>query len=203
MSELPTSVRAVVGLAATFVDRVRKLPQEAPELPVQLVSGAMQLSLRLQQELATLIARGDEVLGQMHDAPDDPPAWATFDDPPADAEDVSEADVILIVEDDVEPEPGSAEPAAPVPPVAKKTPTKKAPAKRAAAKKAPAKKAPAKKVPVKKAPAKKAAVKKAPAKKAAPVTQGEAAVEEALVRAMPGEAMAQSAFDRTPDPLQE
>ena len=175
---LPGPLRAAIGLAATASDEARKLPERALELPMLAVSSALQMSLRAQQRYARLTARGDEVLrGQPSD---DPPAWATFDDPVA-ASDLHDtafdrmdgqalpdlrsfADLFAVADPD-EPEP----------PVADRADNSagKPPARKAAARKTPAKKSPAK-TPVKPAakqaaagtPAKKTAATKSPAKKA-------------------------------------
>ena len=42
---------------------VRALPEDIPALPVSLVGNAMRLSMKVQQEIATLATRGDELLG--------------------------------------------------------------------------------------------------------------------------------------------
>ena len=84
MSQLPTPVRAAIGLAATLLDRLRQVPDDAPEVPVQIVGAAMQLSLRVQQQFATLVARGDAVLAQIRGTSDEAPSWARFDAPPPD-----------------------------------------------------------------------------------------------------------------------
>ncbi|MGN6605876.1 MAG: hypothetical protein ACTHMS_02535 [Jatrophihabitans sp.] len=78
--QLPSPVRAAVGLVALAADEARRLPDRAVELPMLAVSTALQASLRAQQRWAALTARGDEVL---HGRPttDEPPPWATFDDP--------------------------------------------------------------------------------------------------------------------------
>lgn len=89
MPNIPTPIRAALGLAATAVDEARKLPETLPQavstVPLRAVSTAMQASLKLQQHLATLSARGDEVLSQLRGRPTEPPGWATFDDSPAHA----------------------------------------------------------------------------------------------------------------------
>jgi hypothetical protein len=86
MSNLPTSIRAVLGLAATAVEEARKLPHTLPTvaatIPMVAASTAMQLSLRVQQQIATFAARGDEVLSHMRGTSAEAPAWATFDDEP-------------------------------------------------------------------------------------------------------------------------
>jgi hypothetical protein len=78
-------MRATIGLIALLTEEARNLPDRAIELPMLAVSSALQMSLRAQQRYAALTARGDEVLGRGH-ITDEPPAWATFDDPvPADS----------------------------------------------------------------------------------------------------------------------
>jgi hypothetical protein len=87
MANIPTPIRAALGLAATAVDEARKLPETLPQavstVPLRAVSTAMQASLKLQQRLATLSARGDEVLSQLRGRSPEPPSWATFDESPA------------------------------------------------------------------------------------------------------------------------
>src|SRR6185503_16708968 len=82
MATLPTPLRAVLGLAATALDEARKLPETLPQAPVVAVSTAMQVSLRVQQRIAELGARGDEVLSQLRGTSSEPPEWATFDEAP-------------------------------------------------------------------------------------------------------------------------
>jgi hypothetical protein len=82
--QVPGPVRAFVGLLAATAEEAKHLPDRAIELPMLAVSTALQMSLRAQQRYARLAARGDEVINR-RPATDDPPAWATFDDPvPAD-----------------------------------------------------------------------------------------------------------------------
>ncbi len=80
---LPPSVRAAAGLAARTLDEARALPRRLVSLPVLMAGAAMQASLRLQQEYAGLVARGDELLVNLRGGGDDAPPWATFDDDPA------------------------------------------------------------------------------------------------------------------------
>ena len=81
---IPPPLRAVAGLAAVAIDSARKLPEQLVGLPVLAVSAALQVSLKAQQRYAELVARGDEVLGQLRGA-EEAPAWARFDDEPAGA----------------------------------------------------------------------------------------------------------------------
>jgi hypothetical protein len=80
MPQLPTPFRAAVGLVATAVEEARRLPDKAIELPMLAVSTALQMSLRAQQRYASLAARGDDVLNHREPS-DEPPPWATFDEP--------------------------------------------------------------------------------------------------------------------------
>jgi hypothetical protein len=84
MPTLPTPIRAALGLAATAVDEARKLPETLPQavttVPMIAMSTAMQASLRMQQHIATLAARGDEVLTRLRGTSSEAPSWATFDD---------------------------------------------------------------------------------------------------------------------------
>jgi hypothetical protein len=91
MPSLPTPFRAALGLVATALDEARNLPDKAIELPMLVVSTALQLSLRAQQHYARLTARGDEVLSQRA-VGDDAPPWATFDEPAATPTAVTSAD---------------------------------------------------------------------------------------------------------------
>ena len=78
--QLPMPLRAALGLAAETVENARRLPDRAIELPMLAVSTALQMSLRAQQRYAMLAARGDELLNRREPG-DEPPPWATFDDP--------------------------------------------------------------------------------------------------------------------------
>ena len=77
---LPLPVRVAAGLLATGIDVVRSLPEEIPAIPVALVGNAMRLSMKVQQEIAALATRGDELLGGVVGAPQENPSWAKFDD---------------------------------------------------------------------------------------------------------------------------
>lgn len=84
MLNIPIPIRAALGLAATAVEEARKLPETLPQavttVPVVAVSVAMRASMRMQQRIATLAAKGDQVLSEFRGTPSEPPAWATFDD---------------------------------------------------------------------------------------------------------------------------
>jgi hypothetical protein len=79
MKPLPLPVRIAAGLAVTAVERARLLPQQLAGLPVTVVSEALQLSMRLQQQVTELAIKGDDVLSGMR-PPEEEPEWATFDE---------------------------------------------------------------------------------------------------------------------------
>jgi hypothetical protein len=76
--EIPEVVRAVAGLAAAMLDEARKLPETLPGLPVRIIGLAMQQAMKVQQQYAGLVARGDELFTGLRG--EDEPGLATFDD---------------------------------------------------------------------------------------------------------------------------
>jgi len=90
---LPIGIRVAAGLVGTAIDRLGTLPQELPAIGLSVAGQAFRTSMRIQQELAELAVRGDELLSGLTGRPEEHPAWATFDDAsPADA-DATAADV--------------------------------------------------------------------------------------------------------------
>ena len=79
---LPTPLRVAAGIVASGIALVRSLPEEIPALPVTLVGKAMQLSMKVQQEIADLATKGDELLSGVLGGPQENPPWAQFDDEP-------------------------------------------------------------------------------------------------------------------------
>jgi hypothetical protein len=77
---LPLPVRVAAGILGAGIDLLRALPDDIPAIPVTVVGNAMRLSMKVQQEIAALATRGDELLGGVIGAPQESPAWATFDD---------------------------------------------------------------------------------------------------------------------------
>jgi hypothetical protein len=76
--EIPEVVRAAAGLAATVLDEARKLPETLPGLPVRLIGLAMQHAMKVQQQYAGFVARGDELFTGLRG--EEEPGLATFDD---------------------------------------------------------------------------------------------------------------------------
>jgi hypothetical protein len=79
MTPLPLPLRVVAGIAATAVERARELPEKLVGLPVTVASQAMQLSMRVQQQVTALAIKGDEALAAFRPV-DETPEWATFDE---------------------------------------------------------------------------------------------------------------------------
>ncbi|HWE90122.1 MAG TPA: lipid droplet-associated protein [Pseudonocardiaceae bacterium] len=79
MKPLPLPMRIAAGLAVTAVDQARRLPEKLAELPVTMVSQALQLSMRVQQQVTELAIRGDDLLAGLRPI-EEAPEWARFDE---------------------------------------------------------------------------------------------------------------------------
>ncbi|AOS61671.1 lipid droplet-associated protein [Actinoalloteichus hymeniacidonis] len=79
MTNLPLPVRLAAGLAVAAVEQARRLPEQLAGLPVTVVSQALSLSMRVQQQVTELAIKGDEALSGLR-APEENPEWATFDE---------------------------------------------------------------------------------------------------------------------------
>lgn len=164
---LPAPLKAIAGLTITALEDARHLPVKVSELPSTVLTTLATGSMRVQQQYADWVAKGEEFIGSLREPQAEAPAWATFDEDLPDVDPgprQSQVDAGSSASSRVSNGlgPGSAfdlQDADDLP-VARRAPAKKVgPAKKAA----PAKKsAPAKKA----GPAKKAA----PVKKAAPAT---------------------------------
>lgn len=108
MPSLPPPARAAVGLAARTLEEARRLPQRLLSIPVVAAGAAMQVSLRLQQEYAGLVARGDELILRYGPGPDDTPPWATFDDAPPTPDEPLPPPLDVLEPDDLEGPPADA-----------------------------------------------------------------------------------------------
>ncbi|MEV5299517.1 lipid droplet-associated protein [Amycolatopsis methanolica] len=84
MKPLPLPLRVAAGLAVTAAERARDLPKTLLGLPVTVISGVLQFSMRMQQHVTELAIRGDDALASLRPV-EEAPSWATFDeDLPAD-----------------------------------------------------------------------------------------------------------------------
>lgn len=87
MSNAPYGVRLLVGVAATAVEETLKLPQTILTYPMTFASQVAQLVMKVQQDVADLVIKGDATLENLFPPKDEQPEWATFDeddDAPAD-----------------------------------------------------------------------------------------------------------------------
>ena len=79
MKSLPLPIRVAAGLAVMAVEQARTLPAKIAGLPVTVASQALQVSMRVQQQVTELAIRGDEVLAGLRPV-EETPEWATFDE---------------------------------------------------------------------------------------------------------------------------
>lgn len=86
MATAPYGVRLLVGAAVTAVEETRKLPQTILTYPMTVASQVAHLVMKVQQDVADLVIKGDETIEAMFPPKDEQPEWATFD------EDVDDAD---------------------------------------------------------------------------------------------------------------
>jgi hypothetical protein len=87
MATAPYGVRLLVGAAVTALDETRKLPQTILTYPMTVASQLAQLVMKMQQDVADLVNRGDETLEQLFPPKDEQAEWATFDEDVDDADD--------------------------------------------------------------------------------------------------------------------
>lgn len=79
MRSLPLPLRVAAGLAASAVEHARDLPAKLAGLPVTVASQALQMSMRVQQQVTELAIKGDEALAGLRPV-EETPEWATFDE---------------------------------------------------------------------------------------------------------------------------
>lgn len=80
MATAPYGVRLLVGAAVTAIEETRKLPQNILMYPMTVASQLAHLVMKMQQDVADLVNKGDETLDQLFPPKDEQPEWATFDE---------------------------------------------------------------------------------------------------------------------------
>jgi hypothetical protein len=80
MATAPYGVRLLVGAAVTALEETRKLPQTILTYPMTIASQIAHLVMRVQQDVADLVNKGDEMLESLFPPKDEQPEWATFDE---------------------------------------------------------------------------------------------------------------------------
>jgi hypothetical protein len=116
MATAPYGVRLLLGAAVTAIEETRKLPQTILMYPMTIASQIAHLVMKVQQDLADLVIKGDEALEQLFPPKEEQPKWATFDEdlddreparPSVDGERLTEGRFALFTggEPDAEPTP--------------------------------------------------------------------------------------------------
>ncbi|BBY82333.1 lipid droplet-associated protein [Mycolicibacterium pulveris] len=85
MATAPYGVRLLVGAAVTAIEETRKLPQTILMYPMTVASQVAHLVMKVQQDVADLVIKGDEALEAMFPPKEEQPEWATFDEDLEDA----------------------------------------------------------------------------------------------------------------------
>jgi hypothetical protein len=80
MATAPYGVRLLVGAAVTAIEETRKLPQTVLMYPMTIASQVAHLVMKMQQDVADLVNKGDEALDQLFPPKDEQAEWATFDE---------------------------------------------------------------------------------------------------------------------------
>jgi hypothetical protein len=84
MATAPYGIRLLVGAAVTALEETRRLPQTIIMYPMTIVSQVAHLVMKMQQDVADLVIKGDETLESLFPPKDEQPEWATFDEDDAD-----------------------------------------------------------------------------------------------------------------------
>src|SRR3954470_873125 len=93
MATAPYGVRLLVGAAATALEETRKLPQTILMYPMTVISQVAHLVMKMQQDVADLLIKGDETLEHLFPPKDEQAEWATFDEDEDDDRDDSNSPV--------------------------------------------------------------------------------------------------------------
>ncbi len=80
MATAPYGVRLLVGAAVTALEETRKLPQTILMYPMTVASNIAHIVMKVQQDLADLVIKGDSALENIFPPKDEQPEWATFDE---------------------------------------------------------------------------------------------------------------------------
>jgi len=85
MATAPYGVRLLVGAAVTAIEETRKIPQTILTYPMTVASQIAHMVMKMQQDVADLVIKGDETLESLFPPKDEQPEWATFDEDDDDA----------------------------------------------------------------------------------------------------------------------
>ncbi len=80
MATAPYGLRLLVGAVVTALEETRKLPQTIVMYPMTMASNLAQIVMKIQQDLAGLVIKGDLALENIFPPSEEKPDWATFDE---------------------------------------------------------------------------------------------------------------------------
>ncbi|MET4428470.1 MULTISPECIES: lipid droplet-associated protein [unclassified Mycolicibacterium] len=80
MATAPYGVRLLVGAAVTALEETRKLPHTILTYPMTMASQVAHIVMKMQQDVADLVDRGDQALDTLFPPKDEQAEWATFDE---------------------------------------------------------------------------------------------------------------------------
>ena len=80
MATAPYGVRLLVGAAVIAIEETRRLPQTILMYPMTVASTVAGIVMKVQQDLADLVNKGDSALEMIFPPKDEKPDWATFDE---------------------------------------------------------------------------------------------------------------------------
>ena len=80
MATAPYGVRLLVGAAVTALEETRKLPHTILTYPMTMASQVAYIVMKMQQDVADLVDKGDQTLDHLFPPKDEQAEWATFDE---------------------------------------------------------------------------------------------------------------------------
>ncbi|HPX38021.1 MAG TPA: lipid droplet-associated protein [Mycobacterium sp.] len=80
MATAPYGVRLLVGAAVIAIEETRRLPQTILMYPMTVASTVAGIVMKVQQDLADLVIKGDSALEMIFPPKEEQPDWATFDE---------------------------------------------------------------------------------------------------------------------------
>ncbi|MFC4125601.1 lipid droplet-associated protein [Nocardia rhizosphaerae] len=80
MFQPPFLARVAAGAAVYAWEETRRLPTAAVNFPISAISRVLQTTMHVQQFVTSLALKGDGVFERLGSAPQEQPAWATFDE---------------------------------------------------------------------------------------------------------------------------
>ncbi|MBW0273313.1 hypothetical protein ATM97_24830 [Nocardia sp. MH4] len=76
----PYLARVAAGAAVYALEETRRLPVAAVNFPITALSRVLQTTMHVQQFVTSLALKGDGLFERLGSAPQEQPAWATFDE---------------------------------------------------------------------------------------------------------------------------